>query len=84
MDASRPIFWRWRVKLKPGAPECVWYSRSTWRTLRWRMTDEQAAEWGEKNGCEMEKIPLSGEQFSNLYGSSGYGGSVTPAPGKEL
>jgi hypothetical protein len=30
------------------------------------------------NGCEMQRVPLSGEQYSNLYGSSGYGSTPSP------
>jgi hypothetical protein len=48
VDESKPIYWKWRVRLKRDAPECVWYSRTTWRKLRWRMTDDQAAAWGEE------------------------------------
>ena len=47
------------------------------------MTEAEAAEWGEKNDCKIEKIPASGEEREVCYGPNGYGGLGTPAPGME-
>ena len=81
MTESKAIYWQWRVRLKPGASS-PWFSNKTWKELRWRMTEAEAAEWGEKNDCEMQQVEDSGETREDYYGSGGYGGSVSPAPGK--
>ena len=47
------------------------------------MSEANAATWADKNDCQIEKIPGSGETRQDFYGS-GYGGSVSPAPGKKL
>ena len=39
----------------------------------WRMTEGEAAAWAKSEDCEIQKVE----------GSAGYGGSVSPAPGKE-
>lgn len=41
--------------------------------LRWRMSEDDAAEWGEKNDCDMQKVEGSGEQIS---GRADYGPSA--------
>lgn len=46
------------------------------------MSEANAAAWTEKNGCEIEKVEGSGETRVDHYGPRGYGGSVSPAPGK--
>ena len=81
MDSSRPIHWQWRVRLKPGASS-PWFSTKRWKELRWRMTEAEAVEWGEKNGCDIEKIPHSGEQSTGYLGWGDGPVRVTPAPGK--
>jgi len=32
-----------------------------WRVLRWKMTDNSARQWAEKEGAEIEKVPGSEE-----------------------
>jgi hypothetical protein len=80
MAEPKPTYWQRRVRLKPDASRDPWFSHKTWKKLRWRMTEADAAEWADKNGCEIEKVKSSGETRSDLYGPRGYGGSVTPAP----
>jgi hypothetical protein len=75
-DPCKPLLWRWRVRAKPGT-EQVWFSTKRWKELRWGMTEEAAAKWGEQNGCEIQKIEGSAEQPTNVYGDGrGYGGLV--------
>lgn len=62
-------YWQWRV-LESGK----------WRTLRWRMTEEDALKWSE--GRPMEKVPNSAEARTNRSGQ-GWGQFVPPAPGKD-
>jgi hypothetical protein len=81
MADPSPTFWQWRVRLKPETPRDPWFSHKTWKMLRRRMTEADAANWAEKNGCDIEKVEGSGETRSDLYGPHGYGGLVTPAPG---
>ena len=68
-NAPKPILWQWRVRLKPGASS-PWFSHKRWKQLDWRMTEAQAAEWGPKNDCEIEKIPSSGETYQDLYAAT--------------
>ena len=76
------VLWQWRVRLKPSASS-PWFSHKTWKQLRWRITEAQAAEWGESNGCDMQQVERSGETRQDFYGPRGYGWAVSPAPGKE-
>jgi hypothetical protein len=73
----KPIHWRWRVRLKPGASS-PWFSAKRWKELRWRMSEGNAAAWADKNGCEIEKVEGSGETREDHYGPRGYRGSVSP------
>ena len=82
MAEANPTYWQWRVRLKPDTPRDPWFSHKTWKTLRWRMTEADAATWAEKNGCDIEKIPHSGEQSAGYLGWDGPT-RVSPAPGKE-
>jgi hypothetical protein len=36
-------------------------STGRWRLLRWKMGDEEARLWAEKEGAELEKVPNSEE-----------------------
>ena len=39
-----------------------------WRVLRWKMTDEDAKQWAEKEGAELEKVPGSDKVRSDAWG----------------
>ncbi len=62
----------WRIKDKRTGPLCK---------LRWKMTEQYAAEWAAKEGVPIEKIESSAE-VRHPY-TVGWGGSVPPAPGKD-
>lgn len=42
-----------------------------WRELRWKMTDESAREWAEREGAELEKVPNSVEVRTDVDGRQG-------------
>jgi hypothetical protein len=44
-------FWEWQVKDPSGR----------WRRLAWRMTEEVALEYAEREGKELRKVPGSAE-----------------------
>jgi hypothetical protein len=63
----------WRIKDKRAG---------RWRTLRWKMTDADAAQWAAREGVEIEKLPGTDEE------RQGYGimpsGRVQRKPGVEF
>lgn len=50
-----PTYWQWRELGRDAR------GKDKWRTLRWRMTEVDAAEWAAKNGKTLEKVPGSAE-----------------------
>ena len=82
MADQKPILWQWRVRLKPDTPRDPWFSHKTWKQLRWRMSEADAVEWADKNGCEIEKIPHSGEQSTGYLGTDGPSAPMCSSPDK--
>ena len=80
--AEKIILWEWRVRLKPGATS-PWFSTKTWKLLRGKMTEENAAAWGTENGCEMQKVAGSGEERGGKYlGTDGPNAPMCSSPDK--
>ena len=55
MPKPEPTHWQWRIldQDKRGRPK--------WRTLRWRMREDEALAWAANNQKQIEKVPGSGE-----------------------
>jgi len=53
-------FYKWRAR-KPGS--------SDWRELGWCMTEEDARNWAEKHGHQIEPLPGTIDKPSNEYGN---------------
>ncbi len=49
------IAYQWRVLEQDQR------GRDRWRTLRWRMREDRAAEWAAHHGRRIEKVPGSAE-----------------------
>jgi hypothetical protein len=49
------LFWSWRALYKTRT------GRDGWRTLRWKMSEEDAAKWAIENGTQVEQIAGSSE-----------------------
>lgn len=53
--------WQWQVKEPSGR----------WRTLRWRMTEDQARDWSAREGREMRCVQNSAEVRDPIAGAGG-------------
>ena len=49
------LFWSWRALYKTRT------GRDSWRTLRWKMSEEDAAKWAADKGTHVEKLEGSSE-----------------------
>ena len=56
--AQKPVtVWSWRAREK---------LTKRWRTLSWKMTEEDAAAWSQAEGREVQKVAGSAEQRQAL------------------
>jgi len=39
-----------------------------WRTLRWKMTDEEAQAWAQREGAKLERVERSAETRTDVDG----------------
>ena len=58
----------WEMARSPQARrEQSMFSAKTWKLLRGKMTEKNAAAWGTENGCEMQKVEGSDEERGGKY-----------------